>query len=165
MSASHQYEVVVAWSGNRGTGTENYRAYGRDHTVTVPAADGAVIPPPIPGSADPAFRGDADRWNPEQLLVASVSQCHMLWYLHLAATNGVVVVDYRDAASGTMVTHRGGAGEFESVTLHPKVTVASADMADAAMALHHQVPDVCFIARSVNFPVHHEPKIVVADTQ
>lgn len=163
MSAAHQFDVVVTWSGNRGTGTENYRAYGRDHTISSPGADGAVVPPPIPGSSDPAFRGDADRWNPEQLLVASLSQCHMLWYLHLAATNGVVVVGYRDAASGTMAVHRDGSGEFESVTLRPTVTVANAEMAETARSLHGQVPALCFIARSVNFPVHHEPEIVVAD--
>lgn len=153
----HAYDVDVVWTGNRGPGTTGYGTYGREHEVT---ADGA---PSIPGTADPAFRGDPNRWNPEQLQVAALSQCHMLWYLHLATDAGVVVTAYEDHAHGVMVMDD-GAGRFESVTLHPRVTISAASDPDVAMQAHARVPDVCFIARSVNFPVHHEPVILIEET-
>ena len=156
MSVVHTYDVTVTWTGDDGPGTASYRAYRRDHVVD------AAGRPAIPGSSDPAFRGDAGRWNPEQLLVVSLSQCHMLWYLHLCAEAGVVVHAYRDEARGDMEENADGSGQFVAVTLRPAVTVADAGMVERAMALHHDVPAKCFIARSVNFPVHHEPTVVVA---
>jgi organic hydroperoxide reductase OsmC/OhrA len=156
MQRTHRYHVEVAWTGNRGEGTTSYRAYDR-----AGEARGAGKPP-IPGSSDPAFRGDPERWNPEELLVAALSQCHMLWYLHLAATSGVVVVAYTDSAEGTMLEGDGGGGRFSEVVLRPVVTVASADMADKAAGLHGRANELCFIANSVNFPVRHEPTTSVA---
>jgi organic hydroperoxide reductase OsmC/OhrA len=152
MTRRHTYETVVTWTGDRGTGTSGYRAYDRDHQV---AAEGR---PPIPGSSDPAFRGDPARWNPEQLLVASLSQCHMLQYLHLCADAGVVVTGYVDHACGTM-TETGQGGRFTEVVLRPRVSVASPAMVAAATALHDAAHRVCFIASSVNFPVRHEPHV------
>jgi organic hydroperoxide reductase OsmC/OhrA len=151
----HTYDVTVTWTGDEGAGTAAYRSYRRDHVVD------AAGRPPIPGSSDPAFRGDEARWNPEQLLVVSLSQCHMLWYLHLCVEAGVVVHGYRDDARGEMEENADGSGQFVAVTLRPAVTVADAAMVDRAVALHGAVPAKCFIARSVNFPVHHEPTVVV----
>jgi organic hydroperoxide reductase OsmC/OhrA len=154
MATTHRYELTVRWSGNLGTGTSGYRSFGRDHTVDSPGK------PVILGSADPAFRGDANRWNPEELLVASLSQCHMLWYLHLCAVAGVVVVDYVDRPVGMMtMDEAGGGGQFTEVVLHPAVTVAAESMVDKALSLHAEVGALCFIARSVNFAVHHEPSV------
>lgn len=149
----HTYEVTVTWTGNLGDGTASYRGYGREHAVT---ADG---PPPIEGSADPAFRGDPARWNPEQLLVASLSQCHMLWYLHLAAEAGLVVTAYTDRPRGTMVTGSDGSGRSTRVILRPDVTIRADSDSRLAERLHQRVPQLCFIARSVSFPVDHEPRI------
>ncbi|MER7457761.1 OsmC family protein [Micromonospora sp. NPDC126480] len=151
MPREHHYRTTVTWAGNRGTGTSGYRDYDRDHVVT---ADG---PPPIPGSSDPAFRGDPARWNPELLLVASLAQCHMLWYLHLAAVAGVVVTDYADTAAGTM-----SGGRFTEVVLRPRVTVTDPDMIERATAVHADAHRACFIANSVNFPVRHEPTVTAA---
>ncbi len=153
---SHTYTTVVTWTGNRGTGTTGYRDYDRDHDVV---ADGRAV---ILGSSDPMFRGDPTRWNPELLLVASLSQCHMLWYLHVAASAGVVVTEYVDDAVGTMAQERGGQGQFTEVTLRPRVTVTSADAVELAQRLHERANELCFIARSVNFPVRHEPTVAVA---
>ncbi|MEV1129646.1 OsmC family protein [Agromyces sp. NPDC049794] len=153
MNREHHYKLELVWTGNDGEGTRTYRGYRRDHVVGAPGL------PDLPGSSDPAFRGDPSRWTPEQLLVASLSQCHMLWYLHLAATNGIVVVGYEDAPTGTMVEHVDGDGVFREVVLHPTVTIAEGDP-ELAQALHGRVNDVCFIARSVNFPVHHEPVLL-----
>jgi organic hydroperoxide reductase OsmC/OhrA len=155
MPIEHRYATVVRWTGNRGTGTSSYREYGRDHEVT------ATGKPVLLGSADSTFRGDAQRWNPEELLVAALSQCHMLAYLHLCAVNGVVVLSYADEASGTMRT-TGGAGQFTGVTLRPRVDVADSAMVRTAERLHHDAHEACFIARSVNFPVKHEPTVVGA---
>jgi organic hydroperoxide reductase OsmC/OhrA len=152
MARMHTYDTVVTWTGNRGTGTSGYRHYDRAHEVT---ADG---PATIPGSSDPAFRGDPARWNPEQLLVAALSQCHMLQYLHLCADAGVVVTSYVDHAHGTMA-ETGEGGRFTEVVLRPEVSVASPTMVEAAMVLHAAANRACFIANSVNFPVRHEPRV------
>lgn len=153
---SHHYDVSVHWTGNRGSGTSGYRDFGRDHDV---AADGT---PTIAGSADPAFRGDPSRWNPEQLFTATLAQCHMLWYLHLAAQAGVVVSHYTDDAVGTMVTDPDGGGRFVEVLLRPRVTVSSADMLEPALLVHESAHEKCFLANSVSFPIRHDP-VVTAD--
>ncbi|MFL6127029.1 OsmC family protein [Actinophytocola sp.] len=153
MSREHHYQVTVRWTGDTGSGTATYRGYGRDHDVLV---DGR---PPLRGSADPAFRGTPDRWNPEELLVAALSQCHMLTYLSLCARAGVVVTGYTDAASGVMREEPGNSGRFAEVVLRPEVTVADAAMVDRAEALHQQAHEECFIARSVSFPVRHLPVV------
>src|SRR6266568_200251 len=156
MAVTHHYELNVRWTGDAGTGTTDYRSYRRDHEIL------GAGKPVILGSSDPAFRGDAARWNPEELLVASLSQCHMLWYLHLAASAGVVVVAYTDAAEGTMLETGDGGGHFTEVVLGPVVTVASPEMADKAAGLHGRAHQLCYIANSVNFPVRHQPTTAVA---
>jgi organic hydroperoxide reductase OsmC/OhrA len=157
MVDTHRYEMTVRWTGDAGSGTSDYRSYRRDHEIH---SDGK---PTILGSSDPAFRGDAARWNPEELLVVALAQCHMLWYLHLCATGGVVVTDYVDTPVGTMTMDAtGGGGQFTDVVLRPAVTVADPSMADKAMALHDEINAICFIARSVNFPVRHEPAVRAA---
>jgi organic hydroperoxide reductase OsmC/OhrA len=149
----HSYGVSVTWTGNQGTGTSGYRDYSRDHEVF---ADG---PAAIAGSSDPAFRGDRTRWNPELELTAALSQCHMLWYLHLCAEAGVIVLSYSDNAVGTMEETANGSGRFTEVVLRPQVQIARAGMLEAAYRLHTQAHEKCFIANSVNFPVRHEPAI------
>jgi organic hydroperoxide reductase OsmC/OhrA len=156
MAWDHHYRIGLEWLGNRGTGTSGYRDYGREHLVT---AEGKH---PIEASADRTFHGDAERWNPEELLLAALSQCHLLSYLHVAAGRGVVVTAYTDAAEGTMEQTPDGGGRFTSATLRPTVTVASADMVEAAIDAHHEASSKCFIANSVNFPVGHEPSVVIA---
>ena len=155
MSRTHSYTTLVTWTGNQGTGTSGYRAYTRDHQVEAPGR------PVILGSSDPMFRGDPERWNPELLLVASLSQCHMLWYLHLCSDAKVVVTGYVDEALGTLVEDPGAAGRFTSVTLRPQVTVTEASMMETAQGLHARANELCYVAQSVNFPVHHEPTVFV----
>lgn len=154
MNLAHHYAMKLHWTGNRGTGTSSYRAYGRDHVVS---AEGK---PDIAGSSDRVFHGDAERWNPEELLLAALSQCHMLSYLHVATLHGVVVEDYTDAATGVMEQTANGGGHFTSATLRPVVTISAGDAA-VALAIHHEASEKCFIAASVNFPVGHEPEVVV----
>jgi organic hydroperoxide reductase OsmC/OhrA len=165
MIRTHSYDVTVAWTGNRGSGTSGYREYGRDHEVTVTGdgAGDAEGPPPIAGSSDSAFRGDAARWNPEQLLVAALAQCHMLSYLHVCATAGIVVTGYTDEAHGTMTETNDGGGHFTEVVLGPRVTVASPDMVEKAAALHREAHERCFIASSVNFPIRLESVVLAAE--
>ncbi|MFD0684948.1 OsmC family protein [Actinomadura fibrosa] len=150
---THHYEVSVTWTGNSGTGTSSYRAYERAHRIDGPGKQ------PIAGSSDPAFRGDPAKWNPEELLVASLSQCHMLWYLHLCATEGIVVTAYTDTPHGTMVETPGGGGHFDEVVLRPAVVLADPERTDQALKLHERAHELCFIASSVNFPVRHEPVV------
>jgi organic hydroperoxide reductase OsmC/OhrA len=151
----HRYELTVVWIGDRGEGTTNYRAYGRDHEVKVEGK------PTIRGSSDPAFRGDAERWNPEELLVAALSQCHLLAYLHLCAVSDVVVTAYEDRPEGVMTESEDGGGYFTEVTLRPTVIVTDESMTEAALELHSRAHELCFIASSVNFPVTHQPAIHV----
>ena len=170
MIRTHSYDVTVAWTGNRGSGTSGYREYDRDHEVTVSGAgDGdragdAGRPQPIAGSSDSAFRGDPGRWNPEQLLTAALAQCHMLSYLHACAAAGIVVTEYTDEAHGTMTETTDGGGHFTEVVLRPRVTVAAPDMIEKAIGLHAEAHARCFIAGSVNFPVRHEPVVLAAST-
>ena len=152
----HRYRIHLRWTGNEGTGTSGYKAYGRAHDLL---AEGK---PGIAASSDPAFRGDPARWNPEELLVASLASCHQLWYLHLCAVNKVVVTAYEDRPEGVMAEEASGAGQFESVVLRPQVTVTPGSDLAKAKALHHEAHEMCFIARSMNFPVTHEPTITVA---
>ncbi len=151
MSRTHTYEVRVRWTGNRGGGTSGYRDYGRDHLITVGSN------PPIEGSSDMAFRGDPQRYNPEQLLVASVSACHMLWYLHLCAAARVTVTDYEDDPLGTMVENADGSGRFTRVVLRPRIVVSAGADRKRAAALHAEAHRLCFIANSVTFPILCEP--------
>jgi organic hydroperoxide reductase OsmC/OhrA len=153
----HRYRVGVRWTGNLGSGTSDYRAYSRDHEI------GAENKPNIPGSSDPAFLGDPSRWNPEGLLVAALSACHKLWYLHLAADAGIVVTAYTDRAEGIMEERSDGSGKFKQVILNPIVTVRAVSDRDRANALHEAANEKCFIANSVNFSVVCEPKILVAE--
>lgn len=151
---THEYKTKLKWTGNSGMGTSDYKSYGRNHRIAGPDK-GSVIP----GSADPHFRGDGSRYNPEDLLLASLSACHMLSYLHLCAVNGVVVTAYEDDASGVMLENPDGSGEFKEVMLRPKVTINAASDAAKAMELHEAAGKLCFIARSVNFPVGHRPVV------
>ncbi|WP_160665394.1 OsmC family protein [Pseudarthrobacter sp. ATCC 49987] len=151
----HRYALTVRWTGNLGEGTASYRGYSRDHDVEIPGL------PVLRGSADPTFHGDRNRYNPEQLLLAALSQCHMLSFLHVAVKHGVVVTAYEDRAEGLMRTNRDGSGQFESVTLKPRVTLAAPAAEELMEELHAGANRVCFIARSVNFPVRHEPSVVV----
>ncbi|MEO8158771.1 MAG: OsmC family protein [Betaproteobacteria bacterium] len=157
MAKLHNYTTTVRWTGNLGAGTTGYKDYGRNHEISAPGK------PVILASSDPAFRGDASRYNPEDLLVASLSTCHMLWYLHLCAVNKVVVIDYEDQAAGIMEVSAEGGGRFLEVTLRPRITVSAASALDTARHLHHEAHEKCYVANSVNFPVGCEPLIRRAD--
>ncbi len=148
----HHYALTVEWMGNTGAGTAGYRAYERRHEIRSSTAGKPVIA----GSSDPAFRGDRERWNPEELLVASLAACHQLWYLHLCADAGIVVTAYVDHAEGVMTEDADGSGRFSSVVLHPVVTVAAGSDVERARGLHDEAHRLCYIARSVEFPVRHE---------
>jgi organic hydroperoxide reductase OsmC/OhrA len=149
----HTYTVAVEWTGNLGSGTSGYRDYGREHTI------GAAGKADIAGSSDPAFRGNAERWNPEDLLVAAASACHQLWYLHLCADAGVRVLRYVDHAVGTMADPPGGQGRFTRIVLHPRVVIRAGDDRELALRLHRDAHARCYIANSVNFEIACEPVI------
>jgi organic hydroperoxide reductase OsmC/OhrA len=151
MSKTHSYTASTQWTGNQGTGNSNYRTYERSHTIAIPGKADLLC------SSDPAFRGDKTKHNPEDLLVASISGCHMLWYLHVCSDNGVIVTNYIDQAVGVMAENQNGSGQFTEVILSPQVTVQDASMIEKANALHDKAHSMCFIARSLNFPVHHKP--------
>ena len=147
----HQYHTSLQWTGNSGRGTENYRAYERSHLISV---EGKKV---IEASSDPSFRGDKSKYNPEEMFVASLSSCHMLWFLHLCSEAGVIVLEYSDSATGTMLESNDGNGRFAEVVLHPRVKVKEAWMVEKADSLHDKAHHFCFIANSCNFPVRHEP--------
>jgi organic hydroperoxide reductase OsmC/OhrA len=151
----HHYVATVEWNGNQGVGTSSYSSYLRDFVVS---AKGKTT---IDGSSDPAFRGDRSRYNPEELLVAALSSCHMLWYLHLCAINSVVVLAYKDESSGTMIEDPTGSGRFTEVRLAPVVTISSDSDPVRAKELHQEAHRNCFIANSVNFAIVLDPEIEV----
>ena len=151
----HHYKTTVTWTGNTGKGTESYRGYERAHTIS---AAGKID---IAASSDPAFLGDKTKYNPEELLLASLSSCHMLWWLHLCSDAGIIVTAYSDHASGTMEENASGGGHFAEVVLHPVATITDASKKEKALALHEEANKKCFIANSCNFPVKHEAICVV----
>lgn len=151
----HTYTATITWTGNQGTGTSEYKAYSRNHIIS------AEDKKDIEGSSDPSFRGDKSRYSPEDLLLDSISACHMLWYLHLCSVHGVIVTAYEDNASAIMIEDKDGSGQFSEATLNPNVTVQHESMIAKANALHHEANKLCFIARSVKFPVHHKPTAFV----
>lgn len=155
MSKEHVYRTSLVWTGNLGGGTKTYTGYSRAHEISIEGK------PTIVGSSDPHFRGDASRYNPEELLVAALSACHMLYYLHLCADAGIVVTDYKDAATGRMIETPDGGGHFTEVTLNPRVVIAKNSDVEKADALHHKAHELCFIANSVNFPVSAEATISI----
>ena len=152
---SHNYSAKITWTGNTGKGTSNYHAYERDYSILIEGK------PVIKGSSDPAFLGDKSRYNPEELFLASISSCHMLWYLHLCAENGIIVIDYEDQATGKMIEETTGEGRFESVLLKPAATILDSEKEILARKLHRQANKKCFIANSCNFEISHEPVIVI----
>lgn len=151
----HTYNINVEWTGNLGNGNQDYNSYSRDHEIN--CDDKQLV---IPGSSDPSFRGDKTRYNPEELLVSTISSCHMLWYLHLCSDNDIRVISYIDSASGIMEEFKNGSGKFKSVTLSPLIVIEDYDMShDKALSLHDLAHKNCFIANSVNFNIHVEPLI------
>ncbi|MEZ5872947.1 MAG: OsmC family protein [Nitratireductor sp.] len=153
--STHEYSATISWTGNRGTGTSAYRAYDRTWDLESPGK------PVLHCSNDPLLGGDPAKYNPEDMLLAALSACHMLWYLHLCANAGIVVTSYRDEPVGVGETARNGAGRFLSATLRPRIMIAKGGDTARAEQIHHEVHQYCFIARSVNFPVGYEPEIVV----
>ena len=157
MPKHHHYQLSLKWTGNRGEGTSSYQAYSRNYTITINHK------PELLGSSDPAFRGDPTRYNPEELLLASIASCHQLWYLHLCADAKVVVLDYQDQATAVMEETANGGGRFIEACLNPVVTVADPEMIPKALELHQKANDLCFIANSVNFPIRHQAVCVTQE--
>lgn len=154
MSKKHHYTTTVTWTGNKGEGTTRYDSYERSHTLSV------TNKPELQCSSDTPFRGDGTKYNPEDMLLYSLSSCHMLWYLHLCADAGIVVTAYADNATGVLDMAAPGGARFTEVVLHPVVTITDAARIDEANAMHHKAHEACFIAKSVNFPVRQEPVCV-----
>jgi organic hydroperoxide reductase OsmC/OhrA len=152
---THKFRISSRWTGNLGSGTSAYAAYSRAHEYT-----GEAKIAPIPGSSDPAFRGDPGRYNPEELLVGALSSCHMLWVLHLCADAGIVVTEYSDEAWGEMVEHADGSGEMTRVLLRPRMRIATPGRVAEVASIHDRAHAVCCLARSVRFPVEHEPEVL-----
>lgn len=154
MNRQHHYSLQLQWTGNKGEGTSTYRAYDRSYTIQ------SINKEIIEGSSDPAFRGDPSKYNPEELFVASLSSCHMLWFLHLCAEAGIVVEKYTDEAKGTMVEDNTRGGYFTEVTLYPQILLKDISRKEEAISLHHKANKMCFIANSCNFPVNNEARVV-----
>lgn len=155
MNKEHHYSTSIEWTGNKGTGTSGYRNYDRSYTISI---ENKVT---IDGSSDPAFRGDKTKHNPEELFLASLSSCHMLWYLHFCSEAGVILTEYTDKATGIMAETANGSGHFTEVTLHPEIIVTDESMIEKAVELHQKANEFCFIANSVNFKVKHSPTVQV----
>jgi organic hydroperoxide reductase OsmC/OhrA len=150
MNKRHNYNLTIKWTGNKGVGTKGYQSYDRSHSVS------AENKTEILCSSDPSFSGDKTKYNPEELFVASISSCHMPWYLHLCSDAGVIVIDYSDNATGSMQETEDGGGFFTEVILHPHVVVQDPSMIEKAIELHHRANELCFIAKSCNFPILHK---------
>lgn len=154
MKKQHTYNAAIKWTGNKGQGTRDYLSYERNYTVVIDGKQDILC------SSDPAFQGDKTKHNPEELFLASIASCHMLWYLHLCSDAGVVVIHYSDNVTGTLQEAEDGSGYFTEVILYPDVTVSDKAMIDTANNLHKKANELCFIANSCNFPIHHQPTCI-----
>ena len=152
---THTYTCQFEWKGNLGEGTKNYTAYSRGYSIAIQGKT------PIEGSSDPNFRGDPTKHNPEDLFLSSICSCHALWYLHLCASNGIAVIDYKDNPRGTMTEQKNGSGQFTEVSLAPQVRIQNADNISLAMTLHEEAHKMCFIANSCNFPILNQAYVFV----
>jgi len=152
---SHHYQSFIQWTGNKGKGTKSYTSYERTYDVHINGK------PSLKGSADPAFRGNAELHNPEDLLLASISSCHMLWYLHFCSVNRITVMDYQDKATATMEEKPEGKGHFTEAILHPEILILEKEKIELAESLHEKAHEFCFIANSCNFPIRHQPIVRV----
>lgn len=150
MANEHHYALDLEWRGDH---TRTYESYTREHLVRIAGK------PELITTADPMFRGDATKHNPEDLLLAALSSCHLLTYLALCARARIDVRSYRDKAKGTLLLTPDGGGRFTEVVLHPEVIVAEEGMLAKALAFHTSAHKYCFIANSVNFPVRCEPVV------
>lgn len=148
---NHHYDVHLTWDQQPGGEAWNYRTYTRQYHASIEGK------PDLTGSADPTFRGDRTKHNPEDLFVIAISSCHMLSYLALCARANIEVLAYEDRATGTMSTDNRGGGKFDVVTLHPIVTIKNTDDIARAEALHEEAHATCFIANSCSVPIHHQP--------
>lgn len=157
MSSKHFYTTKLSWTGNTGKGTSDYRSYLRSYEIQ------SAGKPLIEGSSDPAFRGDPLKYNPEDLFLASIASCHMLWYLHLCAVNGVVVESYEDQPEAIMEEQEDGSGHFTEVLLKIVVVIRKQSNMHLAKALHEQANQKCFIANSVRVAIKHEVDIHTVD--
>ncbi|MEM8686346.1 MAG: OsmC family protein [Pseudomonadota bacterium] len=146
----HDFTAQVVWTGNQGEGTKSYRSYTRNWSVTTPGK------PEIHCSNDPLLGGDPSLHNPEDMLIATVSACHMLWYLHLASAAKIVVTGYVDTPVGTGQSEPDGTGRFIKAVLKPVIEVERGTDLEKADQIHYQIHNHCFIARSVNFPITYE---------
>lgn len=152
MAIKHSYNITINWTGNTGFGTKDYSAYERSHIISI---ENKVD---LFASSDKSFLGDGSKHNPEELFISSISSCHMLWYLHLCAINGIVVIKYRDDVSGTMVETAENGGHFTEVVLRPIVVITDATRISRANELHKEANKMCFIANSCNFPISYIPQ-------
>lgn len=151
---THDYTVKIEWTGNRGTGTSAYRAYDRNWDLATPGK------PLMHCSNDPLLGGNHEKHNPEDMLIAALSSCHMLWYLHLCSEAGVIVTSYQDNPIAVGEVEPSGKGRFLSATLKPRIEITAESDPVKAAQLHDEIHQVCFVARSVNFPVTYEPEII-----
>ncbi|UOB17049.1 OsmC family protein [Abyssalbus ytuae] len=155
MNREHNYSLTVHWTGNSGKGTSGYKEFERSHVIST------TNKPDILGSSDPAFRGDPFKYNPEELLIASISACHMLWYLHLCSEAGIIITGYSDKPTGIMIETKDGNGRFKEVSLNPAITISESSMIPKASKLHQRANELCFIANSLTFKVYHNPDFIV----
>jgi organic hydroperoxide reductase OsmC/OhrA len=155
MAHVHTYKLTAEWTGNKGEGTKNVRAYDRSHTVSIQGKPELFL------TTDNAAVGDKSKLNPEDLLVSALSSCHLLSYLYLCAMEGIVVTSYTDNATGIMIEEASGAGSFKEVTLNPIFSVTDESMVERAIELHHKAHEICYIANSVNFEVRCNPSCSV----
>jgi organic hydroperoxide reductase OsmC/OhrA len=151
----HRYDIKLKWTGNLGAGTKKYEGYSRDYIVS------SEEKPDIKGSSESSFRGDDTRYNPEELLLSSISSCHMLWYLHLCSNHDIVVTSYHDHPVATMIEKDDGSGAFEQVVLRPEIVISEGSNKAMAKTLHNVAHKMCFIANSCNFEILQEPIIRV----
>ena len=150
MVGRHVYRTSLSWDGSTADG---YAAYDRGHTVE--AAPARTV---LSLSSDPAFRGDAELLNPEQLLVAAASSCQLLSFLAIAARSGVDVRSYRDETEAVM-PEDDEPMRITRIVLRPAVVVAAGIPEERVLRIVEKAHEECYVANSLSAQVVLEPTI------
>jgi len=151
-----EHRIKLQW--RRTTSDFQYKTYNRAHTVTFKNGQALSM------SSAVAYRGDAELVDPEEMFVASLSSCHMLTFLALAANRGFIVEQYIDDAVGVLAKNAAGKLAITQVTLHPRITFAKGTAPNDSQLheLHDKAHHECFIANSVVTPVTVETPLAAA---
>ena len=149
---NHLFKVALNWIKKEPQTDSSTRIYTKSHHISIEGK------PDLEVSAAKAFKGDPNLYNPEDLLLSSLTSCHMMSYLYCCMQYKIEVISYQDHSEATLQVNPDGSGKIVKVDLFPEIIISNSSQIELALSLHKKANELCFIANSCNFPVYHHPK-------